>query len=58
MGITTPDVPVGRDFFLRKLFSLPLLLPWLRRPIPKQTLKMSWYLVVENKGGRVRQKAT
>ena len=25
--------------FLLKLFSLPLLLPWLRRPIPKQSLK-------------------
>ena len=43
--------------FLLKLVSLPLLPPWLRRPVTKQTLKMSWYLVVKNKGGHVRQKA-
>ena len=37
--------------FLLKLFSLPLLLPWLRRPFPKQTLKMSWYLEVKKQRG-------
>ena len=58
-GDYTPQMylSVG-TLFLLKTFSLPLLSPWLRRPVPKQSLKYHGVQKLRNQGGRVRQTAT